>query len=336
MKYKLLINGKWTESSETRGVLNPFDGSLVGEVFLAGEREMGDAISAAGKAFESTRRLPSYTRAELIQRVVTRLRERKEELSRMMTLESGKPIQFTRGEVDRAMMTFTIAAEEAKRIPGEVVPLDLAIGSERRWGVVRRYPIGPIASITPFNFPLNLVAHKVAPALAVGNTVIHKSPPQTPITSVLLGEILMDSGITDGAMNIIACSNEIAEKLTADPRVKMLSFTGSPRVGWHLKAKSPMKKVLLELGGNAAVVVEPDANLDFAIRRLAVGSFANAGQICISVQRIYVHEKIYDTFRDSFVDETRQMKMGDPLDEDTVVGPMISSSEADRAFAQEF
>lgn len=331
MKYKLYIGGKWIETKESAPVINPFDGTVVGDVCQAGESEVDLAIGSAEKAFEVTRKLPSYKRAEILQRVVVRLRDRKEEIARTMTLESGKPIQYTRGEVERAMMTFSVASEEAKRIPGEVVPLDLAIGSEKRWGIVRRYPLGPIASITPFNFPLNLVAHKIAPALAAGNSVVHKSPPQTPITSVLLAEIISDAGVPDGGLNVISCDNQVAEKLAADVRLKMLSFTGSPRVGWYLKSKAPKKKVILELGGNAAVIVEPDANFEFAVKRLVAGSFANAGQVCISVQRIYVHESVYEKFRDAFLEETAKVKTGNPLDDDTVVGPMINAMEADRA-----
>ena len=332
MRHRLFIGGNRVETKEIAPVVNPYDGTLVGEVFMAGEAEMEEAIAAAERAFEVTRKLPSYKRSEILVRIVEELRSRKEELARTMTLEAGKPIQYTRGEVDRAMLTFSYASEEARRIPGEVVPLDVAAGSERRWGVVRRFPIGPIASITPFNFPLNLAAHKIAPALAAGNTVVHKSPPQTPITSMILGEILANSGLPDGAANVVACSNEVAEKMVLDPRLKMLSFTGSPRVGWYLKSKAPKKKVVLELGGNAAVIVEPDADIDFVAKRLSLGAFSNAGQICISVQRIYVHEKIYDRFREKFLEETRKVKVGNPLDDDTVVGPMINSMEADRAF----
>ncbi|MCL5034415.1 MAG: aldehyde dehydrogenase family protein [Bacteroidetes bacterium] len=332
MRHRLFIGGKRVETKEIATVVNPYDGTLVGEVFMAGEAEMEEAIAAADRAFEVTRKLPSYKRSEILVRIADELRTRREELARTMTLESGKPIQYTRGEVDRAMLTFSYASEESKRIPGEVVPLDLAAGSEKRWGVVRRFPIGAIASITPFNFPLNLAAHKIAPALAAGNTVIHKSPPQTPITSMILGEILANSGLPDGAANVVACTNEAAEKMVLDPRLKMLSFTGSPRVGWYLKSKAPKKKVVLELGGNAAVIVEPDADIDFVARRLSLGAFSNAGQICISVQRIYVHEKIYDRFRKKFLEETRKVKVGNPLDDDTVVGPMINSIEADRAF----
>lgn len=332
MRYKLFIDGKWVETNEISSVVNPYDSTVVGEVFQAGASEIERAIRAADKAFELTRKLPSYKRAEILEKVVVRLRERKDELARTMTLESGKPIQFTRSEVDRAILTFSVAAEESKRIRGDVVSLDLAAGSEKRWGVVKRYPIGPIASITPFNFPLNLVAHKVAPALAAGNTVVHKSPPQTPITSIMLAEMLLDSGIAEGAVNVISCGNEIAEELVVDPRMKMLSFTGSPKVGWHLKSRVPKKKVVLELGGNAAVVVEPDVNLDSVVKRLAAGAFANAGQICISVQRIYVNDSVYKKFRDLFVKETEKVKVGDPLDDETVVGPMITSADADRAF----
>ncbi len=332
MKHKLLISGKWIETKEVSSVLNPFDSTVVGEVYQAGETEVKAAIGGAEKSFDEMRKLPSYKRAEILERTASAIRRRKEEIAWMMTLESGKPIQYTRSEVDRAVLTFSMAAEEAKRIPGEVVPLDLAAGSEKRWGIVRRYPIGPVTSITPFNFPLNLVAHKVAPALAAGNSVVHKAPPQTPITSVLLGELMLDSGVPEGAINIISCSNEIAEKLVVDPRMKILSFTGSPRVGWYLKSKAVRKKVILELGGNAAVIVEEDADLETVAKRLAVGAFSNAGQICISVQRVYVNSKIYSDFRDAFVDETKKLIVGNPLESDTVVGPMINAAEADRAF----
>ena len=332
MKHGLFIGGAWVETSEVVAVANPYDGKIVGEVCLAGELDVERAVDSADRAFQVTRKLPAYKRAAILESIASQIRERREEIARTMTLESGKPIQFTLVEVDRAVMTFKISAEEAKRIPGEVVPLDLAAGAEGRWGVVRRYPAGPVASITPFNFPLNLVAHKIGPALAAGNTVVHKSPPQTPITSAVLADIIMKSGAPDGAVNVVACSNEVAEKLVTDPRLKILSFTGSPRVGWYLKSKAPKKKVILELGGNAAVIVERDAKLDVVAKRLAAGAFANAGQVCISVQRIYVHKDVYDRFRDLFVSEARRVKAGDPMEPDTVVGPMISSKEADRAF----
>ena len=332
MKHRLFIGGRWIEPGHLMAITNPYDGSAVGEVYQAGPVEMEQAIDAAEKAFEMTRKLPSYRRAEVLRKTADQLRNRKEEIARTMTLESGKPIQYTRGEVDRAILTFSIAAEESSRIPGEVIPLDVAAGSENRWGIVKRYPIGPIASITPFNFPLNLVAHKIAPAIAAGNTVVHKPPPQTPITSIILAEIFVNSGIAEGAINVVPCSNEVGEKLSADSRLKMLSFTGSPKVGWYLKSKATKKKVLLELGGNAAVIIEPDSDLDSVSKRLAVGAFSNAGQICISVQRIYVHKDVYKEFKQLLIDQTMKLKVGNPLEDDTVVGPMINSVEADRAF----
>ena len=332
MSYKLIIGGKFVESGKVSRVINPYDGTIVGEVFQAGMLEMDKAIDAAEKAFEITRKLPSYRRAEILRKVADQIRSRKEEIARTMTLESGKPIQFTKGEVDRAVLTFYVAAEESSRIPGEVVSLDIAVGSENRFGIVRRFPVGPIATITPFNFPLNLVAHKIAPALAAGNTVVHKSPPQTPITSVVLAEILLEAGAPEGSVNAVACSNEVAEKIVVDDRMRILSFTGSPRVGWYLKSKVPKKKVILELGGNAAAIVEPDANLETTAKRLVIGAFANAGQICISVQRIYVHKEVYLKFKEMFVEHTKKLKVGNPLDDGTVVGPMINSTEADRAF----
>lgn len=332
MKHRLFIGGRWIETSQLVTVTNPYDGSTVGEVFQAGPVEMERAIDAAEKGFEISRKLPSYRRAEILRKTADQLRNRKEEIARTMTLESGKPIQYTRSEVDRAVLTFSVAAEEASRIPGEVISLDIAADSENRWGIVRRFPIGPIASITPFNFPLNLVAHKIAPALAAGNTVVHKSSPQTPIISTILAEIFSNSDIPEGAVNIISCGNDVAEKLSTDSRLKMLSFTGSPKTGWYLKSKATKKKVLLELGGNAAVIVEPDSDLDFVSKRLAVGAFSNAGQICISVQRIYVHEEVYPRFKELFIEHTKKLKVGNPLEDDTVVGPMINSGEADRAF----
>lgn len=332
MAEKILINGKWFETKDTSTVVNPYDGTRISEVFQAGEDEAERAIESSVSAFETMKSLPSFRRAEILLNVANLLSRDKNEFARLITLESGKPIQYSKNEVDRAILTFQIAAEESKRIGGEVIPLDLASHSTGRWGIVRRFPIGPLVSITPFNFPLNLVAHKIAPALASGNSVIHKPPPQAPLTSIQLGKILIEAGVPEGAVNIVPCNNFIAEKISTDARAKMLSFTGSPRVGWYLKSKAGKKKVVLELGGNAAVIVEPDSDLSFVSKRLSIGAFSNAGQICISVQRIYVHKDVYPQFRDMFINETAKLKVGNPLEEDTVVGPMISTHEADRAF----
>jgi glyceraldehyde-3-phosphate dehydrogenase (NADP+) len=225
-------------------------------------------------------------------------------------------------------MTFDLASEEARRIGGEIIPLDLNAFSQNRWGLVRRFPLGPITAITPFNFPLNLVAHKVAPALASGNTILLRPASQVPITSLLLAEIVAETGLPAGIFNVIPCDYQAAENLIADERIKMITFTGSSSVGWEIKARAPRKRVTLELGGNAALVVEPEADLEFAVLRSVTGAFAYAGQICISIQRLFLHEKIYDRFMADFVARTRALKLGDPLDETTDIGPMINEAAA--------
>jgi len=247
-----------------------------------------------------------------------------------MTGEAGKPITDARREVARAVQTFTIAAEEAKRIPGEVIPLDWTPGMDSHVGILRRVPIGPVLGITPFNFPLNLVAHKVAPALAAGNPIVIKPAPQTPMTALLLAEVALEAGVPPGGLNVLPCDNQVAERLVVDPRFKLLSFTGSAAVGWMLKAKCGKKKVVLELGGNAGVIVEQDADLDFAAQRCASGGFGYAGQTCISVQRIFVHHSVVDLFTTKFLLQVARLKGGDPNDEATVVGPLIDQHAAHR------
>ena len=234
-EHRLLIDGEWRESKETLEVRNPY-GGIVGATFLAAESDIEDAIQSGVRGFEAMKALPSYKRADILAGTAERIKAGKEDFARSITLESGKPIKDSRGEVERAIMTFTIAAEEAKRLPGEMIPLDLNQASEGRIGVVQRFPIGLVLGITPFNFPLNLVAHKVAPALAAGNSIIIKPSPRTPLTALLLGEVVMDSGAPAGALNVVPCSNDLARKMVADERIKALSFTGSTEVGWELKA----------------------------------------------------------------------------------------------------
>ncbi len=325
-----MVDGEWRSSSEKEVVTNPFNQQPVAEVYQAQKKDMEDAISAAERAFIKTRRMPSYKRSEILLKIAQEIARSKEDLSKLMAVESGKPIRYCRAEVDRAVMTFTIAGEEAKRLSGEIVPLDLASESERRYGLVRRFPIGPISAISPFNFPLNLIAHKVAPCIAVGNTMVLKPPPQCPTTGVKLGEIVLNAGVVPGTLNVLPCSIAVAEQLATDDRFKMLSFTGSPRVGWYLKSRAGKKRVLLELGGNAGIIIDRTANLDVAVLRTAIGSFANAGQICIKVQRIYVHSEVFEEFESRFVEATRSLKVGDPLDAKTVVGPMIDLAAAER------
>jgi acyl-CoA reductase-like NAD-dependent aldehyde dehydrogenase len=257
--------------------------------------------------------------------------ERREQFARTMALEAGKPVKTARAEVDRAIFTFSVAAEEAGRIGGEYLPLDLQEFTAGRWGIVRRYPVGPIAAITPFNFPLNLVAHKVAPAIAAGCTIVLKPAPQTPLTALMLAEVVQESGWPAGALNVIPTTNEDAALIVSDDRLKMLSFTGSSAVGWRLKANSGKKKVTLELGGNAAAIIHSDTDLDFAAERCAVAGFSYSGQSCISVQRILVHKSAFDSFLQKFVERAKKLKTGDPLDESTEIGPLIRQSDAERA-----
>jgi len=331
LNYGLLINGKWVETKEKASILSPYDRRLLGKVSRAGERKMEAAIAAATAAFRRTRELAAYERSAMLFRVVRGLEEARRELVSTIVGEAGKPITYAEGEVERCILTFTIAAEEAKRIGGELIPLDITPAAAGRTGITARFPLGPIAAITPFNFPLNLVAHKVAPALAAGNTIIVRPASQTPISSLILGRICMEAGVPEGAMNVVPSSVEIAQKLLTDDRIKKISFTGSDEVGWGLKNRCGKKRITLELGGNAAVIVHSDSDLDFAAERIAIGGFAYAGQICISVQRIYVHEPVFATFKRKFVKATREkVGVGDPRKRKTVVGPVIDSPSADR------
>jgi glyceraldehyde-3-phosphate dehydrogenase (NADP+) len=325
-----LIGGHWRHGDSVVRVNNPFTGQVVAEVSQASQADADAAIQSTVDAASAMAALPSHARYRLLQKIAGELSDRREEFARLMTAEAGKPITDAKREVNRAIQTFTVAAEEAKRIPGEVIPLDWTPGTDSHLGILRRFPIGPVLGITPFNFPLNLVAHKVAPALAAGNPILIKPAPQTPLTALLLGEVAIEAGIPPGGLNVVPCDNTIAERLVVDPRFKLLSFTGSAAVGWMLKAKSGKKKVVLELGGNAGVIIEPDADLDVAAQRCATGGFGYAGQTCISVQRIFVHHSIADLFTTKLLLQVARLKAGDPSDEATVVGPLINQSAVNR------
>ena len=331
--YPLQIGGGETESGNWLPVTNPYDGALLTEVALAGPAEIDRAVAAAEEAFPGWRDSGNYRRVEVLERMVAGLRRRREEMAATIVAEAGKPLTLARIEVDRAANTFTLAAEEAKRIGGEVIPLDLQPDSEGRLGLTSRFPLGVIAAITPFNFPLNLVAHKVAPALAGGNAVILKPSSQAPVSALMLGEIAGEAGLPPGVMNVVPAKSRVASSLVPDPRIRMVTFTGSPDVGWALRAQAGKKKVLLELGGNASAVVEADADLDFAARRIALGGFAYAGQICISVQHVLVHRDVFGDFRDLFLRAVADLAVGDPADPSTMVGPMIDREAADRVMA---
>jgi len=314
-------------------VHDPFTGKVLAEVAQAGLDDAADAAQSTSDAARQMGTLPSHARYHLLQKIAGALYDRRDEFAQLMTAEAGKPIADAKREVSRAVQTFTVAAEEARRIPGDVIPLDWTPGTDSHLGILRRVPIGPVLGITPFNFPLNLVAHKVAPALAAGNSILIKPAPQTPLTALLLGEVAMEAGVPPGGLNILPCDNTVAEQLVTDPRFKLLSFTGSAAVGWKLKALSGKKKVVLELGGNAGVIIEPDADLELATQRCAAGGFSYAGQTCISVQQIFVHHSVADLFTTKLLLQVARLKAGDPGDSGTVVGPLIDQGAANRVEA---
>ncbi len=326
-----LLDGEWLTEGEPFEVVSPYDGAVVGTTFWATAEHAETAVKAAQRAFETTRKMPGFERQRILREISEGIRVRQEEFARLIASEAGKPIRTAREEVNRAVFTFAIAAEEATRIGGEWLPLDWQASAAGRGAIVRRFALGPILAISPFNFPLNLVAHKVAPAIAAGCTIVLKPAPKTPLTSLLLAEVIAKSGWPKGAFNVLNLANSDAERLVTDDRLKMLSFTGSGPVGWALKAKSGKKKVALELGGNAAVIVHSDWPAEDAADRCVTGGYAYAGQTCVSVQRIFVHRDVEERFLSRLVDGVRKLKMGDPLDESTDVGPMINEDAARRA-----
>jgi glyceraldehyde-3-phosphate dehydrogenase (NADP+) len=329
-EFGALVGGNWIKTGEAVEVRSPFDRSLVAVVHRAGSQEIEAAIARAHEAFPVTRKLPTWKRAEVLEQVSQKIAARREEFARTIALEAGKPIRTARIEVDRAIFTFKVAAEEAKRIYGEIVPLDWLPGLEGREAMIKRVPLGPVVGITPFNFPLNLVSHKVAPALAAGNPIIIRPASQTPVSSLKLGEVILETGWPEGAFSVVPSSTSTAAPLVTDDRIRKLSFTGSPAIGWQLKSQAGRKRVTLELGGNAGVIVHKDADPGYAASRIALGGFSYAGQSCISVQRVYAHTDLYEDFVDVLVDNVEALKVGDPLEEATDVGPVIDSSAAER------
>jgi len=329
-EYPFFIGGQPGRSGRTLEVVNPFDGSVVGQTWLAGDAELDAAADAAVGATERMRDLAAYERGEILMRISRLLVQHREDVARTLAGEVGKPIRDAQTETDRAAMTFHIAAEAARNIGGELVPLDLAPHARGRMGIVRRVPIGPVAAISPFNFPLNLSAHKIAPAIAAGNPIVLKPATKTPLSALTLGRFAVEAGAPPGAVSVLPMDRKTGDRLVTDPRFKLLTFTGSSDVGWDMKARAGRKKVILELGGNAAVIVDESADLAFAARRIAAGGFTLAGQSCISVQRVFVHEAVAAGFTSRLVDAVNALKAGDPLSADTDVGPMIDEGEAGR------
>src|SRR5216684_1027301 len=324
------VDGKWWEEGDPVEVRAPYDGSVIGSVFQGRREHAEAAIAAAVKAFGTTRRLPAFERQRVLRRVSENISERKQEFARTMAQEAGKPIKAARTEVERAIFTFNVAAEESTRIYGEYLPLDWQEFTAGRWGIVRRFPLGPVAGITPFNFPLNLVAHKVAPAIAAGCSMVLKPAPQTPLCSLMLAECVQRAGWPDGGFNVLPLSNDDASLLVTDERIKLISFTGSVPVGWDIKRRAGKKKVALELGGNAAAIVHSDADIAYAAERCIAGGFGYAGQTCISVQRILVEHSVYGQFTSLLVEGVKKLKIGDPMEESTDIGPLIRESDAIR------
>ena len=330
--HRLLVGGKWVKDKETMPVLDKYTGETIGVVQVASKGTVEKAIAAAHAAFPEYSRMPAHKRFRILEKASQLLAKHQEEIAATICREAGKAWKYSIGEVARAVETFQFSAEEAKRIHGETVPMDASSAGEGRMGFYLRTLVGVVAAITPFNFPLNLVAHKVGPALAAGCTLVLKPASTTPLTAIRLGKILEEAGIPPGVFNVVVGSGgTVGEWLTVDPRVAKISFTGSPPVGEAILRKAGLKKVTMELGNNSGTILEPDTDLDAAIPRCAVSAFANSGQVCISLQRLYVHKAIAKEFTKRFVEFTSKIKVGNPLEKDCEVGPMIDEAEAKRA-----
>jgi glyceraldehyde-3-phosphate dehydrogenase (NADP+) len=332
------IGGQWLEGPTLHQVTSPYDGSPVGAVHVADASHIEAALAAARKAREPMAALPAHRRRAILDHVAAQLRLRRAEFAKLLSREAGKPIDLAMAEVMRAEDVFTFASDETGRHDEEALDLGVASAGEGRYGVIRRFPVGVVAAITPFNFPLNLVAHKIAPAIAAGCPIIVKPSPHAPLSAFALAELCCDAGLPSGGVNVVLCSTQDADPLVTDPRVHLLTFTGSVDVGWQLRSRAGKKRVVLELGGNAAVLVHADADVKFAAARIASGAFAYAGQSCISVQRVYVHRSQADALRDALIRQVRdRVPTGSPDQAGVVCGPVIDTAAADRleAWTQE-
>ncbi len=328
--YPYYLANEPVSPNQDLSVTNKYTGEVATHVAMADVNAIDQAIAAANAAAEPMRKLPAFKRQQILEYCVKRFQERFEELAQALCIEAGKPIKDARGEVTRLIDTFKIAAEEATRIYGEVIPMDISPRANGYSGQWKRVPIGPCSFISPFNFPLNLAAHKVAPAIAAGCPFVLKPASLTPIGALIIGEVLAETDLPKGAFSILPCHRDGADLFTTDDRLKLLSFTGSPEVGWNLKAKAGKKPVVLELGGNAACIVDEGTDLEDAVARIVFGAYYQSGQSCISVQRILVHESLYDEARTRLIKAVGELVHGDPADENTFIGPMISEKEAAR------
>lgn len=325
-----LIGGEWRESSKTFDVKSPYDSEVVASIYRPSEDDVEAAIARADETFAESRKLPLHARAEALMHISRRLEERADEVARLIAREGGKPLQWAQAEAARAVSTFRWAAEETRRGADEAMRLDTEGSLGSRLGIVRRFPLGPVLGIAPFNFPVNLVAHKMAPAIAVGAPIVIKPASQTPLGALLLGELFGETDLPGGMLSVIPIGGSETSEIAADRRFKKITFTGSTEVGWGLKAKAVKQAVTLELGGNAGVIVHDDADLAHAAKRIAFGGYYQAGQSCISVQRVLVHDSVAGEFTSQLVDEVSKLKTGDPLDPATEVGPLIDGDALDR------
>lgn len=331
MKKKLFINGEWLETETYSPLLSPYSGEVIAEIPVATVRETHDAIEAAYRARKEMASMPAHRRAHILETLSRLLEEREEEAAKIIALEAAKPMTTAKAEIARTIETYKFAAEEAKRIHGETIPLDAAKGGERRVAYTSREPIGVIGAITPFNFPMNLVAHKVGPAIASGNTIVLKPASQTPLSAFFIAELLHEAGLPNGVLNVVTGSGRVVgDTIVSDDRVNMITFTGSPAVGIGIRNKAGLKRVTLELGSNAAVIIDKGVDVGKITSRCVTGAFSNQGQVCISLQRVYAHEEVYDELVEKLIEATNRLHVGDPLDPKTDVSALISSNDVER------
>lgn len=333
-KQRLFIDGEWFEAREYAPLYSPYDGEIITHIPMASEAEAEMAIQSAVKAQTSMRKLASYERSEILYNLTNLLKENFDRAAELISIEAAKPIATAREEVKRTIQTYRFSAQEANQLYGETLPMDAAPGGTGRIGYTKMEPLGVIGAITPFNFPMNLVAHKVGPAIATGNTVVLKPASQTPLSSLFLVELLQKAGLPKGAINVITGRGKtVGDYMVKHDNVKMITFTGSPEVGKQIREKAGLKKIVLELGSNSALIVDQDTDIEQVVSRCVQGAFSYQGQVCISLQRIYVHENLYESFVEQFVKETRKLKTGDPLDEQTNVSALITSNDVERALS---
>jgi len=332
--HPIYLAGRWVTSPEVLVVDNPArPGEPAGATYLATPEQYEEAVQAAQRAFAVTRRLPAYERGRALRQIGDGITARREALAALLAAEAGKPIREALVEVDRAALVCRLGAEEAERMTGESIPLDIVPSSKDRFGITRRFPVGPIAAISPFNFPLNLAIHKVAPAIASGNPIVLKPPSKDPLVMLAVAEIIAEAGLPEGSVSVLPMSRELGDRMVSDERFKLLTFTGSPAVGWRMKERAGKKKVVLELGGNAGAIIDRTADIDWAARRAVTGAFSFSGQTCISIQRMYVHEDVWDEFMGKFIAAASALKVGDPADPTTDIGPMVDEANALRTQA---